>query len=74
MNIWEFEYFQGQPLISFMNFSHKWDGKYFEGSKERWIWPAHVEKTIFGKIRLPLDDDLGFYFEKLEEERNVISE
>ncbi len=66
---WEYEIFKDQPLISFYNFQHRWRDNYYtyEFEKgERNIWPAFIERTIFGKITLPLDDDLGFYYEKVE--------
>lgn len=63
---WEYEIFEDQPLISFYNFDHRWSDSYTEEKGERNVWPAFIERTIFGKIRLGLDDDLGFYYEKID--------
>jgi len=64
--VWEYEIFEDQPLISFYNFQHRWEDNYYTYKKdERNIWPAFIERSIFGKIILPLDDDLGFYYEKV---------
>ena len=67
---WEYEYFQGQPLISFYNFDHRWRYDFVEEKGVRNIWPAFPERTLFGKIILGLDDDLGFYYEKFEIENS----
>jgi len=63
---WEYEIFKDQPLISFYNFDHRWSDSYTEEKGERNVWPAFIELSIFGKIRLGLSDDLGFYYEKIE--------
>ena len=63
---WEYEIFQDQPLISFYNFDHRWRDDYTEERGMKNVWPAFIERSIFGKIRLGLSDDLGFYYEKVE--------
>ena len=64
--VWEYEIFQDQPLISFYNFDHRWSDSYTEEQGVENVWPAFIERSIFGKIRLGLSADLGFYYEKVE--------
>jgi len=71
---WGYETFQNEPMISFYNFNHRWRYEDWQQDPEvnespetiKNIWPAHVERSLFGKIRLGLDDDMGYYFEKVE--------
>lgn len=63
---WEYEVFKDQPLISFYNFDHRWSDSYTEEKGENNVWPAFLERSIFGTIRLGLSADLGYYYEKAE--------
>ena len=63
---WEYEIFKDDPLISFYNFDHRWRDGYIYEKGERNVWPVYIERSIFGKIRLGLSDDLGYYYEKVE--------
>ncbi len=66
---WELEIFNGEPIIEFYNFDHDFEDTIDSRQKRSSVWPAFVERSFFGKIRLPTDPDFpNRYFEKLDNE------
>lgn len=68
---WQYETFESdgpwgkekKAMISFENFSHTWDKN---RAVESGIWMTNIEKSSSGKIRLPLDYDMDYYYEKID--------
>ena len=58
---WEYEQFQGDPLLTFYDFVHWSDGP----TASKGIWPAAITRS-FGRIRLVLDRDSDLYYAKVE--------
>lgn len=67
---WElvfFEFENNVPRISFHHFSHSWEKKFWEQKEikrtKEGTWDALV-KNYWGKIRININGDLGYFFEK----------
>lgn len=62
---WKPEMIDDRGCIDFINFEFALPGY---GSTYRWApshWPVEIERTLTGKLRLCLDPDLGYYYEKV---------
>lgn len=58
---WDFESDPaGNYNVVFTGFQHYWD----EGARSNAIWPAYVQRSLFGKVRILLNEDLSYYYEK----------
>jgi hypothetical protein len=79
-NKWVFEYFDGNPIISFEDFIFVHDEEKRElikgilekegiktKSDGKGFWGVYPKTSLFGKIRLSIDPDLNYYYEKIEE-------
>jgi hypothetical protein len=61
-NRWEFEYSEGKPMITFLDFTFALPGY---GSKKPGFWIVEVQKSFWGsKLRLCIDPDLNYYYVK----------
>ena len=62
INKWEFEYVEGKPTITFLQFIFGLPGY---GSPKPGFWSVEVQKTFWrGKLRLCIDPDLGYFYVK----------
>jgi hypothetical protein len=60
---WEFDQVDGQPVIVFHDFVDRASLAYFPDRPQiRGMWPAHVQRSIWGGLRLIEDDDAGWYY------------
>ena len=60
-NRWEFEYCEDKPTITFSEFVFGLPGYGFTKSG---FWVVKVKKSLTGNLRLCIDPDLNYYYEK----------
>jgi hypothetical protein len=62
-NRWEFEYSNDRSTITFHSFVFGLPGY---GSKQAGFWVVEVKRSFAGNLRLYIDTDLGYYYEKIK--------
>jgi hypothetical protein len=60
-NNWQFEYSEGRPTLTFHGFVFGLPGY---GSTQAGFWVVEVKRSFAGNLRLYIDTDLGYYYEK----------
>ena len=62
-NKWQFDYTKGTPQITFSKYVFGYRGDPGAATGPGY-WDVSVTRTVFGKIRLEINSDLGYYYYK----------
>lgn len=65
---WKLELVDGRPAVVFSGFKSRWRRPRPNGSGG--YYPAFVERSFFGKIRLSISYDEGYYYIRTDPEEN----
>jgi hypothetical protein len=65
---WELEFIKGEPAVVFSGFKTRW--RKLDRPLAPAIYPAFVERSFSGRIRLSLSAGEGYYYIKKDPEEN----
>ena len=64
---WELEMYKGRPLLLFYDFTPKHRRETNPWAPQfRGLWPVYVTRTLTDKLRLSVDDDVGWHYERVQ--------
>lgn len=58
---WERDVVGGNPVVVFHGFAARWDS-----STRKGLWPARIETSSFGNLRLMISYDRSLYYERID--------